>query len=365
MPASDSPSGTALPALAGAGWTDASPAARQALAPCCVMDSSDLDQAREQIGRIYKPHELSVEGRRQSLQARMHHRALGASVGLSRLAHGAAVRIDPDRLEHFFLVQMPLAGGARIRHAQGWVDCGVGQASVLSASEPVRMHWSEPCDKLMLRIEQQRLLEVLQALQGGGRDDARAPLRLAPLVDLRSPAGRTWWQLMHYLAALLDPRAPALLPQQAAMLEEHVICALLTLAGPALASAPAPQPLVRARLRQLEDHILAHLAEPLTLTALAQQARTSVRTLQGWFAQAHGMTPTAYIRARRLEQVRHALQHPGPQAAVTEVAARWGFEHLGRFAAAYRARYGEAPSATLRRAQAPGLAPPPRSPGRP
>ncbi|MFC6258517.1 hypothetical protein ACFP5Z_15825 [Kocuria oceani] len=30
------------------------------------------------------------------------------------------------------------------------------------------------------------------------------------------------------------------------------------------------------------------------------------------------------------------------------VAARWGFTHRGRFAAAYRDRYGRSPAVTLR-----------------
>jgi transcriptional regulator GlxA family with amidase domain len=32
---------------------------------------------------------------------------------------------------------------------------------------------------------------------------------------------------------------------------------------------------------------------------------------------------------------------------VTAVAWRWGFTHMGRFAIAYRRRFGESPSATL------------------
>ncbi|MFC6258767.1 hypothetical protein ACFP5Z_17115 [Kocuria oceani] len=33
---------------------------------------------------------------------------------------------------------------------------------------------------------------------------------------------------------------------------------------------------------------------------------------------------------------------------MAEVAGRWGFTHRGRFAAAYRERFGENPAATLR-----------------
>jgi AraC-like DNA-binding protein len=37
---------------------------------------------------------------------------------------------------------------------------------------------------------------------------------------------------------------------------------------------------------------------------------------------------------------------PG-RTTVTDVAHRWGFDHLGRFAASYRARYHTTPSQTL------------------
>ena len=33
---------------------------------------------------------------------------------------------------------------------------------------------------------------------------------------------------------------------------------------------------------------------------------------------------------------------------VAELAARWGFAHPGRFAVAYRAKFGHSPSETLR-----------------
>ena len=49
----------------------------------------------------------------------------------------------------------------------------------------------------------------------------------------------------------------------------------------------------------------------------------------------------------------HSNAHNDPSThpattSVTDVALRWGMTHTGRFAAAYRRKYGVAPSATLR-----------------
>ena len=61
-----------------------------------------------------------------------------------------------------------------------------------------------------------------------------------------------------------------------------------------------------------------------------------------------GLSPTAYVRLRRLNLVRAALLRSDPAiATVGGVARQHGFSELGRFAAAYRAAFGESPSTTL------------------
>ena len=58
------------------------------------------------------------------------------------------------------------------------------------------------------------------------------------------------------------------------------------------------------------------------------------------------------VEERMVREEAHAALRdadPGDDITVTEVALRFGFAHTGRFAAAYRRRYGQAPSATLRR----------------
>jgi AraC-like DNA-binding protein len=69
------------------------------------------------------------------------------------------------------------------------------------------------------------------------------------------------------------------------------------------------------------------------------------------------MSPTSYLRFRRISLVYRTLRRGHPDAAtVSEVAWRYGFRDLDRFAASYRALFGELPSATLRRGLRPGMA---------
>jgi AraC-like DNA-binding protein len=59
--------------------------------------------------------------------------------------------------------------------------------------------------------------------------------------------------------------------------------------------------------------------------------------------------PMAHLRAIRLDRIHAELSTGEPGSVnVGTVAARWGFVHGGRFAAAYRRRFGCTPSETAR-----------------
>ncbi len=80
---------------------------------------------------------------------------------------------------------------------------------------------------------------------------------------------------------------------------------------------------------------------------LADAAGVAVRTLQKHFRKHLGKPPGAALRDIRLARARRELL--AGCGDVTEIAARNGFAHLGRFSGRYCARYGEAPMKTLRR----------------
>ena len=95
------------------------------------------------------------------------------------------------------------------------------------------------------------------------------------------------------------------------------------------------------------DRILS--ARTLSTDALARLADVSVRALQAIFQRHTGLAPMAYLRRLRLDRAHADLLRARPgETTVALVAHRWGLGHLGRFAAAYRERYGVSPSETLR-----------------
>ena len=98
--------------------------------------------------------------------------------------------------------------------------------------------------------------------------------------------------------------------------------------------------------------IAANLAEPITIDALAAAACTTCRTLHRVFVQLLGESPRDHVLRLRLHRIRADLEAAADDACtVADVANRWGIGELGRFAARYRALFGELPSATLARAR--------------
>uniref|UniRef100_UPI0040534E2C helix-turn-helix transcriptional regulator n=1 Tax=Microbacterium sp. LWH7-1.2 TaxID=3135257 RepID=UPI0040534E2C len=95
--------------------------------------------------------------------------------------------------------------------------------------------------------------------------------------------------------------------------------------------------------------LVGHLAEPICVAQIAEAARISVRALRYGFAHQFGVSPSRYLRDSRLRQVHAELRDADPAVTtVVAVARRWGIGHAGRFAAEYRAKFGEYPSDTLR-----------------
>lgn len=88
------------------------------------------------------------------------------------------------------------------------------------------------------------------------------------------------------------------------------------------------------------------------LSEIARRSGYSKRSLELIFRRSVGMTPGRWFMNVRLNGALRELLAPEAGCSVTDVATRWGFQHLSRFAEHYRRTFGELPSQTLARAVA-------------
>ena len=64
------------------------------------------------------------------------------------------------------------------------------------------------------------------------------------------------------------------------------------------------------------------------------------------------MSPMAYVREVRVRSAHRDLRSADPaHTTVAAMAHRWGFTHLGRFAAAHKMKFGNTPAQALHAAR--------------
>ena len=169
------------------------------------------------------------------------------------------------------------------------------------------------------------------------------PVEILPAA---SAAGGALTRFTHHLWTELQ-RPGGLWDSPTALAEmEDVLVSLLALAS---CSCDAGSMTRLATVRNAEDYLMQHLTRPVVRSELAEAAGASIRTVTRGFQEHHGVSPMAWLKARRLDAAYNELQSAEPgEVSVTAVALRYGFENPGRFAADYRRRFGETPSQTLR-----------------
>lgn len=308
---------------------------------------NDAESIRSNVSTVFKPHELRSTKGYQAISASMHHLQRG-NLSLSRLEYGAAVLIDPGRLESFFLLQMPIRGSAEIRCDGQTFTSSPTCASLISPDSPVQMRWCADAPQLTLRLECNDLERHCRQHLGHNLD---RPLQFDPAMRLDTPGGGYFLQLLGTLIEALSCEVhPIHQPLVLKQFESTLLNALIYGQPNNLRGLQGPDDGPRVSpwfVKRSEEFIRAHAHEPLSIEQLAEYAQVSVRTLFAGFREFTGTSPMAYLRDVRMERV-HAELRASHEASVTDVAMKWGFAHLGRFSQEYRKRYGELPSATLR-----------------
>jgi AraC-like DNA-binding protein len=264
--------------------------------------------------------------------------------GLTVIDYGGEVAINAGRMSKCYLLQVPLSGSYTLQCAERPLLVNARSAHIVYPGMPLHMVMSSDCRILVFRFEEATL----------GVERGRLCQRLrksshGELLAFDSEPNRSLGRIVEYVmneatgGKLFGGASHA-----AAHAENLLLAGLIETLGCGerqLAMRPAPIYVQRA-----EQYLLENLTENLTVAAVARACATTPRTLYDGFRRTHGMGPFGWARAQRLERAHvDLLSARHGDVRVTDVAMRWGFQHLGRFCQAYKSRFGEVPTTTLYR----------------
>jgi AraC-like DNA-binding protein len=320
---------------------------------CPTFRTDDLDRACEYLSDAVARHRLTYLRRDHRLDLR-HRRAVVGPVVFNAMQYGCDVRVDAPDFPDYYLVQFMLEGGCRVTQAGRSYDMTAGSIAVINPCRPFDKSWSPSGRQLMLRIERRLLDRELIAWTGR---EPRGPIEFDQSRTFAFAEAATLTGVVRMLCNDLRGNSSALDHPFVRDRFASTLTSALLIGLPhnhIRAIEAAEKSIAPASVRRAERFLEENAANVVGLTDVARAAGVSARALQLAFRRFRDTTPIAQLRALRLERARRALADAGRDGgSVTAVAAAQGFGSLSRFEANYKARFGEAPSETLRRGVAP------------
>jgi AraC family ethanolamine operon transcriptional activator len=304
-----------------------------------ASDPDELAEAQPEKRRCYRP--LGSGGFRGELvDARL------GPVQLFRERLDTRVRVQAEPAEVVpFAVVLSLRGESRF--------CGremEPERLVRAAGGSWEAHVGGSLEYACVAVERGAFDSAMQSLQGRPPDPGWL------VSDLAGADPRAVGALRRWMASTLERLEAQPDLADAPAVRRSIASDALERLGRLLDVVPArgerlPGPSRRyAAVRRVEDLLESRPTWTPTIPELCAEVGTSQRTLEYAFREHLGLTPVRYLRLWRLNAVRRELRDAATGATrVTDVALRWGFGELGRFAREYRELFGEPPSATLRR----------------
>jgi AraC-like DNA-binding protein len=270
------------------------------------------------------------------------------SVHIAYVHYGTEASVWSTEANCDYWVVPPLRGRLETVAGKSAVVCGPGRAFVTSPRARNSIRSQEGSCRLSLRLIGGALTRQLSALLGEPLD---RPLTLATELSLAEGYGKSIAGYLHQAIADVEVNSSVLCNSIAANAFEQFIMTALLLSHPhnySEALQRRNKPIAPRDVKRAIDYIEGHLESVIGLGDIVAASGVPGRTLFRHFSDHRGVSPMRYLRLARLQKVREELQQAEPEQDVSEIAMRWGFEHLGRFAVEYRERFGERPSETLK-----------------
>lgn len=264
-----------------------------------------------------------------------------SEIGLCNISYGGPVEIATESLRDSYQLQVLVRGTSAWTGADGRHAFRPGEFLVINPVDPAQVQYSSDCEKLIVTLP----VEVVEAM---AREEPESVFTrnlrfVRPVHALASVEG------LAALLALMCEEAGSASCSSAMQHHYSQILIRKLLAQLETNAFDLQTPATNQAFERIKGYIRENLSEDLSLELIAAASNVSLRKLYVLFKSYAQESPRDFIQRLRLERVRSDLLQPRASDSVTDIATRYGFCHLGRFSALYKARYNELPSQTLGR----------------
>jgi AraC-like DNA-binding protein len=314
-----------------------------------IFHSRDVDETRAWLrGKEFR---FDVRGR-QTVRPDVRVNGIYLpNMYLGYLQYGVQAMVSAAPTRGDYWIHLPIRGALNASFGRDTIACNLRRAVILS---PTRdnynsMQLNADCSRIHIYFHRDALLRQLTALLGEPVDQ---PVEFDPELALTSGYGRSLASCL--LLAVSDfEQSDAMLenPIMMTMFEQFILTGLLLAHAHSCSERlrRCERPISPRDVKRAIDYMESNLDVPITLSDIVGAAGVPGRTLFKHFEDWKGVSPMRYLRNVRFQRAREVLKRGRAGTSVTEVAKSCGFNHMSRFSAEYRKRFGESPSKTLGR----------------
>jgi AraC-like DNA-binding protein len=248
------------------------------------------------------------------------------------------IEVAPDALNKVAVIW---AADGRVAHECDGMRGGAAAGEVTLQSQPDLPYRARTRDlrTTLVLLDQAAVSGVATGLPA---THAPLPIHFSSLQPIDAAAARLWKRTLNYVKDIVLSDDALATPLVLGNANRMLIAVTLSTFPNNLVREPTSHD----RTIQYMD---ANVATDIGLADIAQAVHVTPRAVQYMFRRHLETTPMQYLRRIRLHYAHQDLvAGDRMHDRVTDIAARWGFAHTGRFSVLYRQTYGNSPHTTLR-----------------
>lgn len=311
-----------------------------------LLDTSDLGEVETVLSAAFAKMRIGAIPRDEPIRAHILRSQFGAFQA-DDCSYSFDLKYDTEPPDSILLCQVTSGAVETSLPHKEPQRFGPGQVFAFGAHEDVPV---QGC------VEQGRYHQLViprDVFDSFVAPNPEVPVRLLDSAPVSAAANRHLAAVINHVHQLVGDLEMSDAPLVTGAVQRYVAEAMLT----ALPSTALLEPTIEDRhdstpavLRRAMAFIDDNAFRNITLTEIAAAAYVTPRALQYAFRKHRDCTPMEYLRQVRLHYAHLDLMSGDRlNTTVAAIARRWGFAHVGRFAALYRQYYCESPHHTLRR----------------